>query len=347
MTQVSIQQLTKRYPGAKQLSLNHLSLEVASGELVALLGPSGCGKTTTMKMVAGLLKPTSGDVLFDGRSVLNVKPEERGAVMVFQNNLLFPYMSVAENVGFGLKMRRTEKSIVADRVSEMLELVKLPGLGEQKPSDLSGGQQQRIALARALIVQPKLLLLDEPLSNLDANLRLDMRELIRSLQKQLSITTILVTHDQEEAVVMADKIALILDGSLKQYAAPQMFYQQPADEATARFFGGINFIHGSVCKQVFDCSFGSLKLARALETQSGMLTIRPESIRIVKDQLAVNTISTQVVNRTFMGTQTRLTLQAEGQRLELVSNPKDVENIELNQPLLIQLPPDGLWFLES
>ncbi|MFK7853693.1 MAG: ABC transporter ATP-binding protein [Granulosicoccus sp.] len=351
MTQLAIKDLTMFYSGAMHPSPDQLSLEVASGELVALLGPSGCGKTTTMKMIAGLLKPTSGDVLFDGRSVLGVKPEERGAVMVFQNNLLFPYMSVAENVGFGLKMRNTEKSVINERVSEMLELVKLAGSGAQKPSDLSGGQQQRIALARALIVKPKLLLLDEPLSNLDANLRLEMRDLIRSLQQELSITTILVTHDQEEAVVMADKVALMLNGRLKQYAAPEVFYQQPADEATARFFGGINFIRGSVNRSsvnnsVFDCSFGSLELDRALETRSGMLTIRPESIGIAKNQSAVNTISTFVVSKTFLGTQTRLTVQANGQRLELVCNPKDVEKVESNQSLLIQLPSDALWFLE-
>ncbi|MDA9930982.1 ABC transporter ATP-binding protein, partial [Alphaproteobacteria bacterium] len=193
MTTVNIDHLTKVYPGQTEPSLDDLSLEIRSGELTALLGPSGCGKTTTMKMIAGLLVPTAGDVLFDGRSILHEKPEHRGVVMVFQNYLLFPYMSVADNIGFGLKMRKIDKTEIDRRVSEMLELVKLPDLGKRRPSELSGGQQQRVALARALIVQPNVLLLDEPLSNLDAHLRFEMRDLIRSLQQEIGITTIFVT----------------------------------------------------------------------------------------------------------------------------------------------------------
>ena len=251
MTHVSLKELTKVYPGASEPSLDRLNLEIASGELTALLGPSGCGKTTTMKMIAGLLVPTSGDVTFDGRSVLNDKPEHRGVVMVFQNYLLFPYMSVADNIGFGLKMRKVDKGEIERRVAEMLELVKLPDLGKRRPSELSGGQQQRVALARALIVHPNVLLLDEPLSNLDAHLRFEMRDLIRSLQQEMGITTIFVTHDQEEAVVLADKVALILDGRLKQYAKADMFYKQPVDEATARFFGGQNFSAGPFGRRAF------------------------------------------------------------------------------------------------
>ena len=252
MTHVSIKELTKIYPGATTPSLDRLSLEIPTGELTALLGPSGCGKTTTMKMIAGLLDPTSGDVTFDGRSVLNDKPEDRGVVMVFQNYLLFPYMSVAENVGFGLKMRKIDPVEIKKRVDKMLDLVKLPDLGGRKPSALSGGQQQRIALARALIVQPNVLLLDEPLSNLDAHLRFEMRDLIRSLQQEMGITTIFVTHDQEEAVVLADRVALILDGEMKQYEKADVFYKRPKDEAVARFFGGHNFISGISDGAVFD-----------------------------------------------------------------------------------------------
>ena len=207
MTQVAIKELTKVYPGADAPSVDNLTLDIGSGDLAALLGPSGCGKTTTMKMIAGLLPPTAGDVAFDGRSVLNDKPENRGVVMVFQNYLLFPYMSVADNIGFGLKMRKVPRGEIARRVGEMLELVRLPDLGARRPRELSGGQQQRVALARALIVKPRVLLLDEPLSNLDAHLRFEMRDLIRGLQQEMGITTIFVTHDQEEAVVLADRIA--------------------------------------------------------------------------------------------------------------------------------------------
>ena len=207
MTHVSIKNLTKIYPGSSVPSLDDLSLEVTSGSLTALLGPSGCGKTTTMKMIAGLLDQTSGDVTFDNISILKEKPENRGVVMVFQNHLLFPYMNVQDNIGFGLKMRNIHKDEIYNRVIEMLELVKLPNMENRMPKELSGGQQQRVALARALIVQPKVLLLDEPLSNLDAHLRFEMRDLIRNLQQSMGITTIFVTHGQEEAVVLADQVA--------------------------------------------------------------------------------------------------------------------------------------------
>ena len=229
MTHVSIKNLTKVYPGSSVPSLDNLSLEVTSGSLTALLGPSGCGKTTTMKMIAGLLDQTSGDVTFDNISILKEKPESRGVVMVFQNHLLFPYMNVQDNIGFGLKMRNIHKDEIYKRVIEMLDLVKLPNMENRMPKELSGGQQQRVALARALIVQPKVLLLDEPLSNLDAHLRFEMRDLIRNLQQSMGITTIFVTHDQEEAVVLADQVALILDGRLKQYDKPDVFYKRPID----------------------------------------------------------------------------------------------------------------------
>ena len=245
MTHVSIKNLTKVYPGLTVPSLDNLSLEINSGSLTALLGPSGCGKTTTMKMIAGLLDQTSGDVTFDGTSILKEKPENRGVVMVFQNHLLFPYMNVQDNIGFGLKMRNVHKDEIFNRVIKMLDLVKLPNMENRMPKELSGGQQQRVALARALIVQPRVLLLDEPLSNLDAHLRFEMRDLIRNLQQSMGITTIFVTHDQEEAVVLADQVALILDGKLKQYAQPDVFYKKPIDVVTAKFFGGQNFIKGT------------------------------------------------------------------------------------------------------
>lgn len=347
MTHVSIKELTKVYPGTKEPSLDRLSLEIASGELTALLGPSGCGKTTTMKMIAGLLAPTSGDVTFDGRSVLNDKPEHRGVVMVFQNYLLFPYMSVADNVGFGLKMRKIDKSEIDRRVADMLELVKLPELGKRRPSELSGGQQQRVALARALIVQPNVLLLDEPLSNLDAHLRFEMRDLIRSLQQEMGITTIFVTHDQEEAVVLADKVALILDGSMKQYDLPNVFYQRPVDEATARFFGGQNFVAGVAHKGMFDCSLGSVQLPPGTKTGSGTLTVRPENIRIATDASQPNTFTATVSNKIFLGTQTRLQVRINEQTIDIIANPNEVDHVEVNQSVLVCLPPESLWVLTS
>ena len=323
MTHVSIQELTKIYPGATEPSLDRLSLEIPTGELTALLGPSGCGKTTTMKMIAGLLEPSSGDVQFDGRSVLKDKPENRGVVMVFQNYLLFPYMSVAENVGFGLRMRGVDKAEIARRVAEMLALVKLPDLGDRKPSALSGGQQQRVALARALIVQPNVLLLDEPLSNLDAHLRFEMRDLIRSLQQELGITTIFVTHDQEEAVVLADRVALILDGRMKQYDLPDMFYKRPVDEATARFFGGHNFVPGASDGARFESALGPMRLPEGAKTGAGKLTFRPENVRI--GAAPDNTLTVTIDDVIYLGTQTRLKLRVGEIALEAMVNPNEIE----------------------
>jgi ABC-type Fe3+/spermidine/putrescine transport system ATPase subunit len=344
MTRVSIKALTKTYPGAAKPSLDQLTLEIPSGELTALLGPSGCGKTTTMKMIAGLLEPTAGDVTFDGRSILKDKPENRGVVMVFQNYLLFPYMSVADNIGFGLKMRKVPKSEIAARVAEMLALVQLPELGHRRPSELSGGQQQRVALARALIVRPNVLLLDEPLSNLDAHLRFEMRDLIRSLQKELGITTIFVTHDQEEAVVLADRVALILDGSLRQYDRADVFYKRPADEAVARFFGGHNFVQGTAEGGVFRSALGPLQLPDGARTGAGKLTFRPENVKIGAS--VDNCITARVVDRIYLGTQTRLQLAVGDVAIEAILSPDLVEGLEVGAEVPITLPRQTLWVLE-
>lgn len=345
MTHVSIQNLTKVYPGADAPALDRLSLEIASGELTALLGPSGCGKTTTMKMIAGLLDPTSGDVRFNDRSILRDKPENRGVVMVFQNYLLFPYMSVADNVGFGLKMRKIDPAEIKRRVGEMLDLVKLPDVGDRKPSALSGGQQQRIALARALIVQPEVLLLDEPLSNLDAHLRFEMRDLIRSLQQDMGITTIFVTHDQEEAVVLADRVALILDGQMKQYDTPDAFYKRPVDEATARFFGGHNFIPGASSDGRFDSALGQLALPDGAPKGGGKLTFRPENVRIGHGHGDHNNLTANLEDVIYLGTQTRLKLRVGDTAVEAVVNPNEVEDLSPGNQVPIHLPTATLWVI--
>jgi len=343
VTQVSINALTRHWPGSARPALDRLSLEIPSGALIALLGPSGCGKTTALKLIAGLVEPTSGDVAFDGRSVLKDPPERRGAVMVFQNHLLFPGMSVAENVGFGLKMRKLPKPRINAQVAEMLALVQLPDLGHRRPSELSGGQQQRVALARALILRPDVLLLDEPLSNLDAHLRIEMRDLIRSLQRDLGITTIFVTHDQEEAVVLADRVALILDGALRQYATAEQFYKRPADAAVARFFGGRNFVPGTSGGGVFHSALGPLHLPGDAPLGPGTLTFRPESIRIGAG--AENTVIARVLDRIFLGTQTRLRLMAGGAEIEAVLSPDLVEGLEVGSQVPVTLPRQALWVL--
>ena len=343
MTHVSIKNLTKIYPGSTVPSLDNLSLEIASGSLTALLGPSGCGKTTTMKMIAGLLDQTEGDVTFDNISILNEKPENRGVVMVFQNHLLFPYMNVQDNIGFGLKMRNVEKDQIYKRVLEMLDLVKLPNMENRMPKELSGGQQQRVALARALIVQPKVLLLDEPLSNLDAHLRFEMRDLIRNLQQSMGITTIFVTHDQEEAVVLADQVALILDGRLKQYDKPDVFYKRPTDVLTAQFFGGQNFIKGTSKNNLFNSNIGKFTLPQNCLKGSGILTFRPENVQIGKAPKNLNTVKAKIIDKIFLGTQTRLKLSINDEVIQVIANPNEVEETDTGIEIDINIPPSSLW----
>ena len=217
--------------------LQYLSLEVPAGSLTALLGPSGCGKTTVLNVVAGLLPPTSGLVTLGGEDVTHVAAEERDIGVVFQKPLLFPHLSVSENVGFGLEMRGVARSQRRAAADAMLRLVQLDWYSDRKVSSLSGGQEQRVALARALVTKPRVLLLDEPLSALDEGLRSDMRSLIRDLQRSLGVTTLFITHDQREAVDIADQVAVMLDGAIAQTGEPRVFYTKPATEQIARFFG--------------------------------------------------------------------------------------------------------------
>jgi ABC-type Fe3+/spermidine/putrescine transport system ATPase subunit len=349
MTKVAITNLTKHHAGVAKPALYDLSLDINSGELLALLGPSGCGKTTALKLIAGLLDPTSGDVTCDGNSIMGLPPDRRGVVMVFQSPLLFPYMSVADNIGFGLRMRGLAKTDIAIRVADMMERVKLSGLGDRKPSQLSGGQQQRAALARALILEPKVLLLDEPFSSLDATLRGEMRNLTRALQKSMGITTIFVTHDQEEAIVLGDRIAVMMDGRLQQYGQPQDFYSRPASVAVARFFGGENFFLGSHNGVGgFTSALGTLQLRNlpdAPPTKHGILTFRPESVRL--GQGPANQLDTVIIASVYLGTHTRLTLDANGSTITATVTPDHARTCKPGDRLTINLPPESLWILPS
>lgn len=343
MTHVSLVGLTKVFDNSL-VAVDDLNLEIESGNLTALLGPSGCGKTTTMKMIAGLLRPSAGDIYFDGNSILNIAPEKRGAVMVFQNYLLFPYMNVGDNIGFGLKMRGINKREIAKRVAEMLELVQLPGIEKRKPSQLSGGQQQRVALARALIVEPNLLLLDEPLSNLDAHLRDEMRDLVRSIQRELNITTIFVTHDQEEAVVLADEIALIFDGVLQQYAAPAAFFEEPASVAISRFFGGLNFIPGSYDDGEMNSACGSFRAPRSgVGAGAATLSIRPESIQIGGQ--GHNDVQGVVLSHVYVGRYARFRIQLGDYLIEAITEPGQVKQYQDGAEVTLHFPPEKIWIL--
>jgi ABC-type Fe3+/spermidine/putrescine transport system ATPase subunit len=345
MTHLLIKNLTRRFNDV--VAVNNLNLEVTSGEMVAFLGPSGCGKTTTLRIITGLMLPSEGDVLFDGKSVITIPTEKRGAVMVFQKHLLFPTMDVAQNVGFGLKMAGVPKKDIERRVSEMLELVRLPGFEKRRPHELSGGQQQRIALARALIVRPKVLLLDEPLANLDANLRLEMRELIRTIQRETKTTSIFVTHDQEEAVMLADRIALMFGGVLQQFDVPQSFYERPNSATVAQFFRNSN-------------TLPAVRKANQVETAHGMLTINPDRVNQPDGKVAVtvrpedvqlipkgdaNIVQAKVLTHAYMGTYKQVQLDVMG-NIWLAYGPADFD-VAIGSIIPIQLPQSYIWLLPA
>src|SRR5436305_14080808 len=227
MARLDIHRLTKRYGDFH--AVRDVSLSVADGEFLVLLGPSGCGKTTTLRMVAGFIEPTAGHVKLAGADVTRLPPWKRNTGMVFQSYALFPHLSVADNVAFGLRMRKLPQTRIAAKLTEVLRLVRLEGLANRLPRELSGGQQQRVALARALVIEPDILLLDEPLSNLDAKLRHEVRVEIRELQKELGLTTVMVTHDQEEALTMADRLVVMCNGQVHQVGSQRDLYENPAN----------------------------------------------------------------------------------------------------------------------
>ena len=227
-------------------ALREISLTIRQGEFIALLGPSGCGKSTALNCIAGLLATTGGGIFIDDKRIDQLKPEDRGFGMVFQNYALFPHMSVRENIGFGLKMRGVAKAEIESRVDAALTLVRLQGQGNKPPGQLSGGQQQRVAIARAIVIEPPLVLMDEPLSNLDAKLRLEMRAEIRRIHAQLGATTIYVTHDQDEALSLADRVVVLRDGSIRQIGAPHELYDSPDHIDVAQFMGFRNCLRGVV-----------------------------------------------------------------------------------------------------
>ncbi|MGU3575588.1 ABC transporter ATP-binding protein [Brucellaceae bacterium C25G] len=243
---LEIDNLVKTYPGALKPSVNHVSLSLPRGEMLALLGPSGCGKTTILRMIAGLIPVTSGEIRLDGRDISDIPVYKRNMGMVFQAYALFPHMTIAENISFGLEMRGIGKAERTERVAKALDLVKLTGYGERRVSQLSGGQQQRAAIARSLVIEPALLLFDEPLSNLDAKLRDEMRDEIRDIQNRTGVTSIFVTHDQDEALSMADRLAVMSEGHLEQIGTPREIFDKPRTDFVASFIGGGSFFTGTV-----------------------------------------------------------------------------------------------------
>lgn len=267
MSFITLNHIQKSFEG--QTVIQDMNLEIEKGELVTFLGPSGCGKSTLLRMVAGLVTPEEGSISIDGRDVTHVSPKDRGVGMVFQSYALFPNMNVFENIAFGLKMKKMEKDDIHEKVMSMIELVGLTGKEKAYPHELSGGQQQRVALARSVVVEPKVLLLDEPLSALDAQIRKNLQQLLRSIQQRLGITMILVTHDQDEAMVVSDRIVLLNNGQMVQSGHPHDIYMNPATEFSARFIGHYNVLGAHDLKTLF---------GQALKAD-GMYAIRPEAFQ--------------------------------------------------------------------
>jgi spermidine/putrescine ABC transporter ATP-binding subunit len=277
---VALTGLVKRY--GSTLALDGVSLAVSPGEFFTLLGPSGCGKTTTLRSVAGFVTPDAGDVAIDGAVVTRVPPHRRHVGMVFQHYALFPHRTVAQNVGFGLRMQRVDRGEIGRRVAEALALVQLPGHRERYPRQLSGGEQQRVALARALVTRPAVLLLDEPLGALDKKLRDHMKIELKRLQREVGITTIYVTHDQEEALTMSDRIAVMNRGRVEQVATPRGLYESPGTAFVAGFIGNINLLSGrSAGSNTVSCGSATVRATGAAPAGTAVaIALRPERIRL-------------------------------------------------------------------
>jgi len=315
---VELRGVTKAYDG--HVAVRGLSLSVASGERLALLGPSGCGKTTSLNMIAGFLEPDAGDIAIAGRSMRGMPAYRRDIGMVFQNYALFPHLTVGDNVAFGLVMRKTPRAEIAGRVQSALDLVRLRGLDRRYPRELSGGQQQRVALARALVIQPALLLLDEPLSNLDAKLRQEMRAEIVEIQQRLGITSVFVTHDQEEALAIADRVAVMHGGLVEQVDTPAGVYARPRTEFVARFIGDGNFVPGRVVSREGDTTVVEAPgvgrvVAGASSRRPGdevIVMVRPERVAVTRDGgkgAGDNVFPAVVRSVTFLGPVTRYRLE--------------------------------------
>ena len=348
MSKLVLRNITKSFGG--YTAVDNLNLTLHEGELVSLLGSSGCGKTTTLRMIAGFMTPTEGTIELDGQVISSpqssLPPEKRQMSMIFQSYAIWPNMTVEENVGYGLKLRKISSDEAKRRVAQMLDVVQLAPLRDRYPAELSGGQQQRVALARSIVVKPAVLLLDEPLSNLDANLREEMRFEIRRLHDEFKITTVYVTHDQAEAMVTSDRIAVMNQGRVEQIDAPYALYGRPKTRFVAGFIGRTNFLEGK--SNGGAVQFGGFSVARqALQTEGGSLpedvvvSIRPQSIHLLKqnpgDGAGRCSAQGQVQRRAYLGEYWDYYVRLPGaaQNLRVTARAQDV--FEVNEPVWIQI----------
>ena len=313
--------IVKRYGNVP--ALGPVSFTVEEGEFLTLLGPSGCGKTTTLHVIAGLLEPDDGRLFMRGDDITAMPTDKRGMGVVFQNYALFPHKTVAENIGFGLRMRQVPKPQIEERVGDMLDIVGLPGVEARYPRQLSGGQRQRVALARAMVIHPPVLLLDEPLSNLDALLRKQMRSELRAIQRRIGITAIYVTHDQDEAFEMSDRVILLNHGSIEQIGTPEFLYDRPATRFAAEFIGDANLIEGEVVEsadgiaRIGAAGAGTIPAnARDADLAVGSavyLVVRPERIQLTVEPPSEGAaLEASITERVFTGENVRITLATDG-----------------------------------
>ncbi|HEY7141892.1 MAG TPA: ABC transporter ATP-binding protein [Methylomirabilota bacterium] len=350
---LEISGLQKKF--ALSTAVEHFELDVARGEFVSFLGPSGCGKTTTLRMIAGFETPSAGSIRIDGADITRRPPNRRNVGMVFQSYALFPNMTVADNVGFGLKVAKKSSAEIAPRVQEMLELIKLPALGGRYPYQLSGGQQQRVALARALAIQPKVLLLDEPLSALDAKIRVSLRNEIRAIQRKLGITTIYVTHDQEEALSLSDRIVVMRDGRVEQIGTPFEIYNFPRTAFVASFVGTLSILRG----RVVDPGRGALAIdgqeiraAQGLEgTQAGeacSVALRPEIVSLHPPAADGNRMQGTVEDVNFLGSIVRIRVRFGENTVSLDTfNTPTATPPQPGQAVTVSFPREGVLVLEG
>jgi putative spermidine/putrescine transport system ATP-binding protein len=337
MARAQLRSLRKTFQST--VAVEEFDLDVADGEFVALLGPSGCGKTTVLRMVAGITPPDRGEIRFGERRIDGLPPERRNVGLVFQSYALFPHMSVAANVGFGLRMRGVTRAEAQRRIDAALGLVDLAALGLRYPRELSGGQQQRVALARALVFEPDVLLLDEPLSNLDAKLREQLREEIRALQRRLGMTAIYVTHDQAEAMALADRVVLMNAGRIVEIGEPQNLYRSPRHRFTAEFLGRTNILRGVANAGRVEFSWGSLVGTNGVKPANGpvLLSVRPEDISLQ----ATNDGPGRVVDVIFLGADVEHRIEVSGEILRARSSGGGAQVLAPGTRVSIVLPPDA------
>ena len=329
---VAFEKVERRYGNTTALAA--LDLTIAEGEFLTLLGPSGCGKTTTLRILAGFVDPTAGRVLIDGRDVVALPPNKRDVGMVFQNYALFPNMTVAENVAFGLAVRDVSRADQATRVAEALDLVQLGAYGSRKPSQLSGGQRQRVAMARAIAPRPRLLLLDEPLSALDKALRVDMQIELKRIQREVGITTIFVTHDQEEALSLSDSIGILKDGRLIRHGPPRAVYQFPGDAFTARFLGEANILSGTVEPGGLRLSDGAL-----VPGTTPQIAVRPEALRLSLTEAPAG-LKARITSRVFGGAMGTVVIDWQGQTLKATGRDADFAALPETGEVWVSWPAD-------